>query len=261
MKSDSARRDDTKYCEFHKDHGHQRDDCIQLKKEIEYLIRCGHLSRYMALEGREQVQPPPSRQPNPVQHQPPLGEIHVISGGFAGGGESSLAKKGHLRSIRSGETLEVETVSKLPRLDTTITFSDFDMEGCQHPHDDPLVIKTIVANRTIHRVLVDNGSSAGIIFTSAFDKMGIGREKLEPVNACLRGFSGERVLPSGSVQLVLTLGDPLCQATTTMRFLIVDAPSAYNMLLGRPSLNAIRVVPSAYHMVIKFPTANGVRMV
>ena len=38
-------------------------------------------------------------------------------------------------------------------------------------------------------------------------------------------------------------------------------PSAYNMLLGRPSLNAIRVVSSTYHKVIKFPTANGVGMV
>ena len=37
--------------------------------------------------------------------------------------------------------------------------------------------------------------------------------------------------------------------------------SAYKILLGRPSLNAIRAIPSAYHMVIKFPTANGVRMV
>ena len=135
------------------------------------------------------------------------------------------------------------------------------MEGCQHPHDDPLVIKAIVANKTIHRVLVDNGSSVDIIFASAFDKMGIGREKLEPDNACLRGFSGERVLPLGLVQLVHTLGDPPCQATTMVRFLIVNAPSAYNMLLGRPFLNAIRVVPSAYHMVIKFPTANGVGMV
>ena len=60
---------------------------------------------------------------------------------------------------------------------------------------------------------------------------------------------------------MLTLGDPPCQATTTVRFLIVDAPSAYNMLLGRPTLNAIRAVPSAYHMVIKFPTTNGVGMV
>ena len=42
---------------------------------------------------------------------------------------------------------------------------------------------------------------------------------------------------------------------------IVDALSTYNILLGRPSLNAIRAVPSTYHMVIKFPTANGVGMV
>ena len=67
--------------------------------------------------------------------------------------------------------------------------------------------------------------------------------------------------PLGSVQLVLTLGDPPCQATTMIKFLIVDASSAYNMLLGRPSLNAIRVVPSAYHMVVKFPMENGVGMV
>ena len=134
MRSDPAKRDDTGYCEFHKGHGHRTDDCIQLNKEIEYLIRLGNLSRYVAPEGQERVHP------TPVQHQPSLWEIHVISEGFAGGGESSSARKAHLRSIRSGETLEVQAVSKLPRLDTTITFSDVDMEGCQHPHDDPLVI-------------------------------------------------------------------------------------------------------------------------
>ena len=101
-------------------------------------------------------------------------------------------------------------MSKLPRLDTTITFSDSDMEGCQHHHDDPVVIRAVVANKTVHRVLIDNGSSTDIIFALAFDKMGIGREKLEPVNAHLLGFSGEKVLPLGSVQLVLTLRDPPC---------------------------------------------------
>ena len=183
------------------------------------------------------------------------------SGGFAEGGESSSARKAQLHSIRSGETLEVQTVSKLPWLDTTITFLNSDMEGYQHPHDNPLVIKAIVANKTIHKVIVDNGSSANIISASAFDKMGIGREKLEPINACLRGFSRERVLPLGLIQLVLTLGDPPCQAITTVRFLIVDALSAYNILLGRPSLNTIRTILSAYHMVIKFPNENGVGMV
>ena len=185
----------------------------------------------------------------------------MISGGFAGGGESSSVRKAHLYNIRSWEILEIQAISKLPWVDTTITFSESDMEGSQHPHDDPLVIRAVVANKIIHRVLVDNGSSADIIFASAFDKMGIGREKLEPVSAYLCGFSGERMLPLGSIQLVLTLEDSPYQATTTVRFLIVDAPSAYNMLLGRPSLNTIRAIPSAYHMVIKFPTANGVRMV
>ena len=103
----------------------------------------------------------------------------MIFEGFVGGGESSSARKAHLRNFRSGETLEVQAMSKLPRLDTTITFSDVDLEGFQHPHDDPLAIRVVVANKIVHRVLIDNESSADIIFLSAFDKMGIGREKLE----------------------------------------------------------------------------------
>ena len=261
MRTNPTKRYIHKNCEFHRDHEHRTDDCIQLKKEIEFLIRRGHLLRYMALEDRNQALPPPPRQPAPAQHQQPLGKINVIFGGFTSGGESNSPRKAHLCSIRIGETLEVQAVSKLPRLDTTITFSDSNIEGFQHPHDDPLGIRVVVANKTVHRVLIDNGSLADIIFTSVFDKMGIGREKLEPINAYLLGFSGEKVLPLGLVQLALTLGGPLCQASTTIKFFIVDAPSAYNMLLGRSSLNAIRVVPSAYHMVVKFPTENGVGMV
>ena len=103
----------------------------------------------------------------------------MISGGFVGGGgESSSTWKAHLRNIRSGEALKIQAVSKLPRLDTTITFSDSAMEGCQHPHDYSQVIRVVVANKIVHRVLVDNGNSADIIFASAFNKMGIEREKL-----------------------------------------------------------------------------------
>ena len=198
MKSDPATKDNTKYCEFHRDYGHHTDNCIQLRREIEYLIQRGYLRRFISPGNQAQNQTQnqnqaPTQQPPPrqttTQDQQPLGEIHVISGGFAGGGESSSARKAHLRSIRSADVGEIQAVSKLPRLDNTITFSDLDLEGCQHPHDDPLVVRAIVANTTVHRVLIDNGSSTDIIFASAFDKMGIGREKLDPVSTHLRGFS------------------------------------------------------------------------
>ena len=56
MKSDPTARDNTKYCEFHRDYGHRTDDCIQLKREIEYLIRRGYLRRFISPESQLQNQ-------------------------------------------------------------------------------------------------------------------------------------------------------------------------------------------------------------
>ena len=133
----------------------------------------------------------------------------MIFGAFAGGGESNSARKAHLRSFRLGETLEVQAVSKLPRLDTTITFMDTDLESCQHPHDDPLVIRVVVANKTIHRVLIDNGSSTNIIFVSVFKKNGHWKGEAgtgkHPHKGILHSES-----TSPRVSTILTLGDLPC---------------------------------------------------
>nr|GEZ16395.1 hypothetical protein [Tanacetum cinerariifolium] len=48
MFTPTSKRDRTKYCEFHEDHGHETNDCIDLRKEIEACIRKGriaHLAR------------------------------------------------------------------------------------------------------------------------------------------------------------------------------------------------------------------------
>ena len=100
MKTDPTKRDMTKYCDFHRDHGHQTDDCIQLKKEIEFLIERGHLRRYMAPEDQNRAPPPPPRQLAPAQHQKPLGEINVIARGFASGGKVQLSQEGPLTQLK-----------------------------------------------------------------------------------------------------------------------------------------------------------------
>ena len=52
MRSNPTKRDNSRYCEFHRDHGHRTNDCIQLKKEIEYLIRRGYLRCFVSSKGQ-----------------------------------------------------------------------------------------------------------------------------------------------------------------------------------------------------------------
>ncbi|KAL0411302.1 UNVERIFIED_CONTAM: hypothetical protein Slati_3719900 [Sesamum latifolium] len=56
------------------------------------------------------------------------------------------------------------------------------------------------------------------------------------------------------ILLPLTLGTGAARRTCMLKFLIVDVPSAYNVILGRRTLNVFQAVISTYHMKIKFPT-------
>ena len=50
------------------------------------------------------------------------------------------------------------------------------------------------------------------------------------------------------------VGDYPQQITKDVTFLVVNYSSAYNAILGRPTLNSWKVVNSTYHLRIKFPT-------
>ncbi|KAL0456610.1 UNVERIFIED_CONTAM: hypothetical protein Slati_1000200 [Sesamum latifolium] len=60
------------------------------------------------------------------------------------------------------------------------------------------------------------------------------------------------------VSLPLTMGRGTTHKTCMLKFLVVDVPSAYNVILGRPTLNTFQTVISNYYMKIKFPTPGGV---
>ena len=79
-----------------------------------------------------------------------------------------------------------------------------------------------------------------------------------PTNALLVGFEGTRVYPLVAIILPVTVGDYPQQITKDVTFLVVDCLSAYNAILGRPTLNSWKVVTSTYHLMIKFPTEYGV---
>ena len=88
-----------------------------------------------------------------------------------------------------------------------IEFSKEDARRLHHPHDDALVVSIRVGEYNTHRVLVDNGSSADILYYPAFQQMMIDREQLVPMNTPLVGFGGTRIYPLGAVILSVTVGD------------------------------------------------------
>ena len=52
--------------------------------------------------------------------------------------------------------------------DQDMLFSEEDARGVKQPHDDPLVIMLMIEGFNTKRVLVDNGSSADIIYLFTF---------------------------------------------------------------------------------------------
>ncbi|KAL0416428.1 UNVERIFIED_CONTAM: hypothetical protein Slati_3474700 [Sesamum latifolium] len=118
-----------------------------------------------------------------------------------------------------------------------IQFGRAERSGPRSTHNDALVIMALLANYEVERIFIDSGSSADILFGEAFDEMQLGDAPLEEVNTSLYGFTGEVVHPRGLISLPLTLGTGPAQRTCVLKFLVVDVPSAYNVILGRPILN------------------------
>ena len=191
--------------------------------------------------------------------RPSLGEIRVIIGGSAAG-QSSKSRKTYLKVVKN-----VQLSGQSPRMRTTdeqaITFTDEDAERVHHPHDDAIVITLLIADYTTKRVLVDNGSSANILYYPTFQQMRLGRDQLCPVNSPLVGFDGMKVQLVGTVTFLVVVGAYPQQVARDVNFLVVDCLSSYNAIIGKPTLNSWKVVTSTYHLSVKFPTEHGVGQV
>ncbi|KAL0448611.1 UNVERIFIED_CONTAM: hypothetical protein Slati_1417500 [Sesamum latifolium] len=172
------------------------------------------------------------------------------------GGDSHHARKAEVRKAYNEtikEVLDVETAEDTP----IIQFGRAEHSAPKSSHNDALVI-TVLANYEVGCIFIDSGSFADILFGDAYDQMQLGDVPLEEINTSLYGFPGEVVHPRGLISLPLTLGTGRTRRTCILKFLVVDVPSAYNVILGRSTLNTFQAVISMYHMKIKFPTPGGI---
>ncbi|XP_023889848.1 uncharacterized protein LOC112001909 [Quercus suber] len=256
------KRDPKKYCRFHKDYGHYIDECRDLKDQIEELIQRGKLQKFMKRDHQPQLKTEDKNhdavkgdgRDHPKQV---VGEIRTIVGGPVSGGLYKSLKKTYYRQVNS---VHMKHSSQKYRrsYDDDITFSKRDASGIKQPYDDSLVITLEVEGFATRRVLVDNGSLADIMYMTAYQQLRLDPKRLRSFNSPLVSSSGDKIYLRGIVTLSVTTGTYPTQVTIQADFLVVNCPSSYNVILGRPTLNKLKAVTSTYCLKVKFPTPNGV---
>ena len=157
MKGDPNKRNKNKYCRFHRDHRHDTDECYDLKQQIENLIRQGKLRHFVGRDHKDE-----KLKGKLEKSSRPLVEIRVIIGGTSIG-QSSKSRKMYLKVVQN-----VQLSRRSPRTsgvdEPAITFTDEDAGRIHNPHDNAIVITLLIADYTTRKVLVDNGSSADILY-------------------------------------------------------------------------------------------------
>ncbi|RDY06168.1 hypothetical protein CR513_09888, partial [Mucuna pruriens] len=157
--------------------------------------------------------------------------ITTIFGDDTLGGAIKSIRKRHIKAIMAIQ-------GNTPYLrDLVICLSNEDYEGIPPHQDDPMVISLIVANYKIERALIDQGSSANVHYWSTFQKLRLLAANLEECLGTLFGFVGE---VGASARTVLVF------------YTFVNTWAAYNMIIGRPTLNRLRVVVSTPHLCMKY---------
>ena len=110
-----------------------------------------------------------------VRGQTPI--INVIAGGKASGGDTNRKRRRHSSSLYCMNVFQIE--KRFQGFDNPITFEASDYGDVRFPHDDAIVLTLRMYPeetgnpRWLTRILVDLGSSADVLYYSAFTKMGL----------------------------------------------------------------------------------------
>ncbi|XP_048489862.1 uncharacterized protein LOC125491832 [Beta vulgaris subsp. vulgaris] len=247
--------DKSKWCEFHRDYGCITEDCKDLKDGIEDLIRRGYFTQYQARIDRKS----PSREEENGSRRSVkdrITEIHVISGGPTRG-ESIHDAKASLKEVRHQVNYHNTWKWPAPPTMPSVAFTSEDAKGIVYPHDDPLVVSLQISTIMVHRVLVDGGSSANILYKETFEKMGFDTACLKLVSYPVIGFTRAFVVPEGTIKLAVKLGEGSHSRDLIVEFLVVDVPAGYNAIIERPLIHDAQVVVSAYHLTMVYTSNDG----
>ncbi|XP_048502854.2 uncharacterized protein LOC104896844 [Beta vulgaris subsp. vulgaris] len=177
MKTPYRNREKSKYCHFHKDCGHETNECKHLKRALEDLAHKGKMNSYLPQASRK-FQKKDNRQGRRKDDESTDEDVVlVISGGFAAGGPTNRGHKNYLRELSQVMLTNQAESDPFPE----IVVSELDRGKIRTPHDNPLVVEMKIANLRVRRIFI----SVDYLARLKFDE-----NNLVPVNHPIIGFGG-----------------------------------------------------------------------
>lgn len=240
-------------------------ECQHLRDEIELLVRSKNLREFVR-SNTPKAQSAPPRETTHNKNKGPAyqGQAAPFSGNFVNTirerGESGIEFEVVPDKRRRGEKGMASWREQLVneqqgRYSPHIIFGEVDETGSFPPSNRALLITAEVSGKGVARILIDMGSPVDIIYADCLRRLNVGCE-IQPKETDVIRFSGDVLRSVGEVTLPVSLGDRPVMAINSVKFLVMDVGSPFNMILGRPSLNTFQAVVSTFHAKIKFPV-NG----
>ncbi|GAU48781.1 hypothetical protein TSUD_406240 [Trifolium subterraneum] len=206
--------DKKKFCRFHKSYGHVTDDCVHLKDAIEILIQKGYARQYV--DGQPRTANNPPRQ-NQLAVDPASPEQNVEEVNIVIGGVAlAISRPEDFLPLRINEEKEA------------LDYLSAHLGGSW-----------------------ENFPGALVISGGGFNPI--------TIRSIKRKFDEEED-PEGSpnFQIPLLVKEKMANfdamKSVKVKFLVVDFPSLYNCIIGRPTLAELFAVSSTIHLKLKYYT-------
>jgi hypothetical protein len=137
--------------------------------------------------------------------------------------------------------------------DQTVRFSREDHpRKVPRPGHAPMVLKAQIGGYDIGRVFMDAGSAINLIYARTLKAMNISLEWLQPTDCSFHGIvPGSANHPLGKIELDIHFGDSGNFQREKLEFEVMDWPSQYHTILGRPMFARFMTVPHYAYLVLK----------
>jgi hypothetical protein len=121
-----------------------------------------------------------------------------------------------------------------------------------------LVLEAQIGGFTSKKVFMDGGSSLNLIYADTLRKIKIPMNDLLPTETSFHGIvPGKPTYPLGAIHLDAIFGTPANFRKEKIEFEVVEWPSQYHVILGRPAFARFMAVPHYAYLKLWMPANRG----